>query len=166
MKPLRPGDIYPGDVLRDQFGMNAESRRQIVFNPEDVPEHLLHLQPHVERWAISCDVTRGDYFSKQTEAEISNFFHAVRPCVDAINEWLASQPTDVREWKDSTHQFVCLLKAYWDAYQPTDDEIQVSLARQAAERHARELKLACGAAAEHFRDKNYKAVVELLTSFA
>lgn len=58
-RPLREGDVYPSHVLRDQFGMNAENRQYFTINENEVPNNLHAVIPIAERWAISCDVTRG-----------------------------------------------------------------------------------------------------------
>ena len=65
--PLKPGSIHSAEVFRDVYGFTAESAPKIEVNPDEVPEDFRQLIPLVERWAISCDVRRGDYFDKQSD---------------------------------------------------------------------------------------------------
>jgi len=120
--PLKHGDVYPSHILRDEYGMNAENRPVINVNPEEVPQDLRHLIPVVERWAIPCDVTRGDYFDSQPEDDIGEFWHDVKPFVDRINEWLDEQSQDVAEWSDAAVHYVYFLKAHSGAWQSWHSE--------------------------------------------
>ena len=71
--PLKHSDVYPSHVLRDDYGFNAENRPTIVVVSSEVPEHLVSLIPYVERWGIPRDVTRGDYFDRQSDGHITIF---------------------------------------------------------------------------------------------
>lgn len=98
---MSPDEIQPFDIRTNEewrrLGATAENRPTITISRAEVPERFRHLIPHVERWAIVCDVTRGDYFDQQSEADIDEFFHAVSPFRDAIDEWVDESPqTDAK----------------------------------------------------------------------
>ena len=93
--PLKHGDVYPAHVLRDEYGTNAENRPLIKVDSSQAPEELHALIPDVERWAIPCDVTRGDYFEQQPEDDVAKLWCDVLPYVEKINKWLDEQPADV-----------------------------------------------------------------------
>lgn len=164
-KPLKAGDVYPAHVLRDEYGMNAENRPYFKVVVDDVPEPLRELIPHVERWAIPCDVTRGDYFDQQPEEDVADFYHTVLPFTDQINAWLDEQSDDVSEWSDAAVHYMYFLKAHDEAYQPTEEEIQARNERHAQWQHERALESAVTEAEECFRSKDYARVVQLLSPF-
>jgi hypothetical protein len=115
------------------LGFTAESRPTVTVTPSDVPESLRHLIPLVERWAIGCDVIRGDYFSKQPQADIDAFYQAVLPHLDALNEWVDTLPRN-----DAKIQFIAMLKAHCEATPPPPPEqIAEVHRRRAAEREAK-----------------------------
>lgn len=164
--PLRPGDVYPSHVLRDVYGMNAENRPTIAVNAEEVPADLRDLIPAVERWAISCDVTRGDYFAKQPESDISKFWYDVKPSVERINEWLDQQSKDVREWPDAAVHFMYFLKAHHEAVQHTPDDLKRIENNWAQWNHEREFANALSRGSQAFQSKDLKAVIDALAPFA
>src|SRR5262249_27047946 len=112
------------DVLRDDFGLTADARRAVAVNQAEVPKDLRCLIPSVERWAISCDVRRGDYFSRQSKADIAELWHQALPFVERICLWLKSQPADVRQWSDAAGNFSVYLKAHQEAVQQTPDDLK------------------------------------------
>lgn len=145
--------------------MNAENRPYFTVVVDDVPEPLRELIPYVERWAIPCDVTRGDYFDQQPEADLADFYHSVLPFRDQIHAWLDEQPTNVAEWPAAAVHYMYFLKAHAEAYQPTDEELRVRQKRHAQWQHERALKSAVTEAEEAFRTKDYAKVVQLLAPF-
>ncbi len=164
-RPLKSGDVYPAHVLRDEYGMNADNRPYFKVVADDVPKSLRELIPYVERWAIPCDVTRGDYFEKQLEQDVADFYHAVLPFTDQINAWLDEQSDDVADWSDAAVHYMYFLKAHAEAYQPTEEELQARAKRHAEWQHQRELKSAVTEAEEAFRSKDFALVVRLLSPF-
>ncbi len=108
-------DVGPGDEMQRKYGWYAENRPRIVVNPEEVPPHLRDLIPNVERWAISCDITRRDYFEKTPEEDIRAFARAVAPRSGEINEWLDTFPKDARRWPKAAIEFLSLLTAISEA---------------------------------------------------
>jgi len=164
-RPLKAGDVYPAHVLRDRFGINAENRPYFTVAAEEVPESLRELIPYVERWAIPCDVTRGDYFDQQPPADVAEFYRTVLPYRDRINTWLDAQPEQVANWSDAAVQYMYLLKAHGEAYQPTEEELQARA--EGLARHRRNLakEAAVDEAEEAFRAKDYERVTRLLTPF-
>ncbi len=114
--PLKPGEVHAAEVFRDVYGFTAESAPKIIVVSDEVPEAFQHLIPLVERWAIACDVRRGDYFDQQSEDEIQSFYTRVEPYVDPINEWLDGQDDDVEKWPEAAVHFMYFLKSHCDAY--------------------------------------------------
>ena len=164
-KPLKAGHVYPAHVLRDQYGMNAENRPYFKVAVDDVPKHLRELIPFVERWAIPCDVTRSDYFDKQPEEDVADFYHTVLPFTDQIHAWIDEQSDDVSEWSDAAVHYMYLLKAHSEAYQPTEEEVQIRNERNAKWQRQRALNSAVIESEEAFRCKDYARVVHLLSPF-
>jgi hypothetical protein len=164
--PLKSGDVYPADVLRDEYGMNAANRPVFTVEPAEVPEPLRFLIPSVERWAIPCDVTRGDYFAQQPEEDIAAFWHDVRPYVDEVHRWLDSQPANVGDWPRAAIHFMYFLKAHSEAWQPTPEEQQQMRERQAHWAHQQSLEKAIASGTQAFAAKDYPAVVAALEPFA
>ena len=164
-KPLKHGDVHPAHVLRDQYGMNAENRPYFSVEIDDVPEPLRDLIPYVERWAIPCDVTRGDYFDKQPKEDVADFYHFVLPFTDRIHAWLDEQSDDVSEWPDAAVHYMYFLKAHSEAYQPTDEEIKARIERQTQWQRQQALESAIAEAEERFRLNDYASVVQLLSPY-
>jgi len=81
---------------------------------------LRHLIPFAERWAIACDVRRGDYFEKQPEQDIRNSWIAVQPHCEEIDHWLDSLPASTKEWPDAAIHFMYMLKAHSEAIPPEE----------------------------------------------
>ncbi|MDG3007343.1 hypothetical protein [Paludisphaera mucosa] len=114
-------DVGPGDEMQRKYGWYAENRPDIHVEPDQVPEPLRDLIPYVERWAIPCDVTRGDYFEKQPEADVREFVRVVAPRDGEINAWLDTFKT---QWPQAGFQFMYLLKALGEAACDYPDEIE------------------------------------------
>ncbi len=146
--------------------MHAANRPTIVVDAEEVPEEFRVLIPAVERWAIPCDVTRGDYFEKQPEENVAAFWYEVLPHVDAINEWLDAQPADVGDWSEAAVHFMYFLKAHSEAYQPTEEERRLWAERDAAWERSRETKQAVDRGLAAFRNKDYTTAAECLAPHA
>ncbi|MCC9606236.1 hypothetical protein LOC68_18885 [Blastopirellula sp. JC732] len=167
-KPLKSGDVYSAEILRDEYGMNAANRPYFTIDPAEVPEHLRDLIPYAERWAISCDVTRGDYRDQQPEEDIAAFYYDVLPYIEQINEWLDSNPRAgdfTIPLPDAEYHFLILLKAHAEAYQPTEEDIRRREEQWAIWRRQREREKALAAVDDAFRAKDYQQVVRLLTPY-
>ncbi len=108
-------DVGPGDEMQRKYGWYAENRPKFVVNPEELPPNLRDLIPYVERWAISCDITRRDYFEKASEDDIRTFARAVAPRCAEINGWLDTFPRDAKRWPKAATEFLGLLTAISDA---------------------------------------------------
>jgi hypothetical protein len=163
--PLKAGDVYPSHVLRDEYGINSENRHGILVDEADVPELIRPLIPVVERWAISCDVTRSDYFDKQPESDVAKFWHDVNPQVDSINAWLDKQPEDVGQWPDAAVHFMYFLKAHSEAWQPTEEEKRLRYKRFAAAERRWNRKRGIETGQVAFQAKDFPAVVKALAPF-
>lgn len=163
--PPKAGDVLPSHVLRDEYGFNADNRSSIVVNPEEVPVDLRPLIPHVERWAIPCDVTRGDLFEKEGDDAVASFYREVRPHAPAVHAWLDSQPENVEDWPEAAVHFMYLMKAHSEAWQPTPREQREIEARLAAREAEVQMKRALEHALAAFQAREYAMVVEKLTPY-
>ena len=116
-----------------RLGFTAENRSTISVTLSVVPETFRHLIPFVERWAISCDVTRGDYFSKQPQSDVDAFYQTVLSHLDALNQWVDTPPRT-----DAKLNFLIMLKAHCEATPPpSPEEIAETHRSRAAEREAK-----------------------------
>ena len=130
-------EIKPYDVRTNaewqRLGFTAENRPSISVTVSDVPESFRHLIPFVERWAINCDVTRGDYFSKQPQTDIDAFYQVVLPHLNALSQWVHTPPQT-----EAKIDFLTMLKAHCEATPPPPPEqIAETHRRWAAEREAK-----------------------------
>lgn len=164
-RPLKQGDIFPSHVLRDEYGMDAANRPTITVDPDQVPEILRPLIPLVERWAISCDVTRHDYFEHQSEADIAAFWHELNTHVQAIHDWLDSLGKEYESWPRAADHFVSLLKAHSEAYQPTEEEVLKRERRFNEAQRKRALKQAIDSGLAAFQNKDYEAAIAVLSPY-
>jgi hypothetical protein len=109
-------DIGPAAEMQRKYGWYAENRPVIVVNPEEVPPQLRDLIPYVERWAISCDITRRDYFEKAPREDIWQFAQTVAPRSEDINAWLQSlPPMKTKPWSEAALHFLTFQTALCDA---------------------------------------------------
>lgn len=116
-----------------RLGHSAENRPTVTVAASEVPEVLRHLIPIVERWAISCDVIRADYLSKQPQADIDAFYQTILPHLEALNEWIDTLPRS-----DAKIQFLAMLKAHSEAAPPPPaEQIAETHRRWVAERKAK-----------------------------
>ena len=116
-----------------RLGAVAENRPTITVALSEVPEHFHRLIPLVERWAINCDVIRGDYLEKQPNEAVEAFYKAVQPHLDALNQWVNEQPQT-----EAKLHFLTMLKAHSEAAPPPSPE-------QIAETHRRWPKIPANA---------------------
>lgn len=121
-------DVGPGDEMQRKYGWYAENRPIIHVEADQVPIHLRDVIPYVERWAIPCDVTRGDYYDQQPKDDIRDFVRVVGRRDREINAWL---DTFSDQWPAAGYQFMYLLKALGEAacdfpeeipLEPSDDD--------------------------------------------
>jgi len=90
-----------------------------------VPEQFRPLIPYVRRWAIDCDVRRGDYMEKQSARDIQQFYTAVTPYRDALNRWVDEPPLD-----GPKVPFMIMLKAYCEAAPPLPPDKRMPIRRR------------------------------------
>ena len=108
----REFNIGPSAEMKAKYGWHAESRPVIRVEISEIPANLVDLIPVIERWAIQCDITRHDYFEKQSSADVRDLARTVGRRTAEINAWLDSL-TDNRP-KAADH-FMFLLKAWCEA---------------------------------------------------
>jgi len=164
-KELKEFDVLPANVLRDEYGFNAENRPQIKVNRAETPVEFHDLIALVEKWAIPCDVTRHDVFEVEGEEAVASFYYKALPFVDGINSWLDSLSDDVTKWSEAAVSFMYFLKAHDEAYQPTDEEILEREKRFQAHRIALKKERDIAAGLEAFKNKDYKLVRELMSEY-
>lgn len=130
---MNDDEIHLYDIRTNEewkrLGAVAENRPTITINPAEVPERFRHLIPYVERWAIGCDVTRGDYMDKQPQPDIDDFYQTILPFHDALNQWIddASPQTDAKTY------FIIMLAAHCEACPPPSPEEIAEMHRKRAE---------------------------------
>ncbi|MFO0810685.1 MAG: hypothetical protein U0746_18815 [Gemmataceae bacterium] len=112
-------DIGPASEMQRKYGWYAENRPVIRVESQDVPEHLRELIPYVERWAIPCDITRHDYFAKQSDDDVRDLARTVGKRQAEINAWLNSFGVNRPE---AAYQFMWLLAAWCEAACEFPDE--------------------------------------------
>jgi hypothetical protein len=112
-------DVRTNEEFR-RLGFIAETRPTVRIEPNEVPETFRHLIPLAERWAIACDVRRGDYFDKQPEQDVRAFWETVEPLRDEIYRWLDSLPAPVSQWPEAAVHFMYMLKAHSEAVPPEE----------------------------------------------
>jgi hypothetical protein len=105
-------DTGTGAEMQAKYDWYAENRPMIRVAVSEVPLHLQDLIPYVERWAISCDITRHDYFDKQPEADVREFTRTVSRRQAEISVWLGSIKGARPE---AANHFTNLLKAWCEA---------------------------------------------------
>jgi hypothetical protein len=93
-----------------KLGVTAETVESITIEEAKVPAQLRPLIPYAVRWAISCDVRRGDYFQNQPPADIEDFYRTVTPYHDELNRWIDEPPLE-----EPKITFLIMLKAYSEA---------------------------------------------------
>jgi hypothetical protein len=106
---IKQYDIRTHDEWK-KLGVTSESREYFAIEEEKVPPQFRSLIPYAVRWAISCDVRRGDYFDKQPPEDIADFFRTVTPHLDALNRWVDEPP-----FEGPKIAFLIMLKAYSEA---------------------------------------------------
>jgi hypothetical protein len=115
-----PGDVGPGSDMQQKYGWFAENRSEIRVERTEVPAELQDLIPYAERWAIRCDVTRGDYFDQQSESDIRDLARTVGRREKEINSWLDSQGSSLTA---AGFHFLYLLSAWSEAACEFPDEV-------------------------------------------
>lgn len=113
-KKIKLFDVHTNAEWK-QLGFTAETRPDISIIQSEVPRRFRSLIPYAERWAIRCDVRRGDYFEKQPLADICNFFRAVEPYGDAVEKWMFSFG-EFCNWPEAAVHFMYMLKAHAEAF--------------------------------------------------
>jgi hypothetical protein len=113
-------DIGPARELQQRYGWSGENRPVMRVEESEVPPSLQDLIPLVERWAIPCDITRHDYFAKQSNTEVRELARVVGRREKEINAWLDSTRS---KWPEAAHQFMYLLKAWCEAACQYPDEV-------------------------------------------
>jgi hypothetical protein len=95
-----PWEIQPADQMRRKYGLNAENRPSIKLRPTRVPEPLWPLIPLAEKFGISDDLIREDFFAKTPKNELAELERTLAEYDDLIDEWLAGPEADGPTFSD------------------------------------------------------------------
>jgi hypothetical protein len=116
---VKPFDVRTNEEFQ-RLGFTAETRPTIRIEPQEVPETLRQLVPLAERWAIACDLRRGEYLEKQPKEDIRTFWATVELHRAQINRWLDSLSAPVGQWPEAAIHFMYMLKAQSEAVPPEE----------------------------------------------
>jgi hypothetical protein len=161
-------EVAPAHVLQTKYGLYAEHRPTVLISPGEVPVDLHAAIPLVKQWSIRDDIIRSDFVDKQSKEAQLEFFNGFQAFRQTVEAWIASLPPSPIEWPQAAIAFMYCLSSH--------DLVEINLASQEEleERQRRfeeeyrpiRIERACIAAAQHFRDKQYAKVVEVLTPFS
>lgn len=115
-----PSPILPASELQRQHGLYAENRPALRLDSQRVPPHLHDLIPLAETWGIGDDIIRFDFEQKATETARRELVTSLGGRLDAIQEWLDSQPRG-QAISEEAAAFMYLLAAY-DEVRPPEGE--------------------------------------------
>ena len=82
-------EVLPAGEMRRKYGLYTENRPLIKLLPERVPEPLRKLIPLAEKFGISDDLIREDFFAKTPKRELTKLKMLLAENDDFLNEWLA-----------------------------------------------------------------------------
>jgi len=80
--------------MRRKYGLYAENRPIIKLHPRRVPEPLRILIPLAEKFGISDDLIREDFFAKTPKAELRELKRTISKFENLLEEWLAGPEAD------------------------------------------------------------------------
>jgi hypothetical protein len=87
-------EVLPAGEMRRKYGLYAENRPLIKLNPKRVPEPLRVLIPLAEKFGISDDLIREDFFDKTPKSELMTLKRTLAEYDDLLDEWLAGPEAD------------------------------------------------------------------------
>jgi hypothetical protein len=99
-KPEDRWEVLPAGEMRRKYGLYAENRPAIKLDPNRVPEPLRALIPLAERFGISDDLLREDFFAKTPKRELSRLKQTLAEYDKFLDEWLAGPEADGPEFSD------------------------------------------------------------------
>jgi hypothetical protein len=93
-KPDEHWEVLPAGEMRRKYGLYAERRPFIRLDPKRVPELLRELIPLAEKYGISDDLIREDFFAKTPKRELTKLKRTLAKHHDLLDEWLAGPEAD------------------------------------------------------------------------
>ena len=99
-KPDECWEVLPVDEMRRKYGLYAENRPLIKLDPKRVPERLRKLIPLAEKFGISDDLIREDFFTKTPKSELTKLKRRLAQHDDLLDEWLAGPEADGPEFSE------------------------------------------------------------------
>jgi hypothetical protein len=87
-------EVLPAGELRRKYGLTAEGRSVLKLDPKCVPESLHALIPFAEKFGISYDLIRNDFFAKTPKRELSELKRTLADYDDLLDDWLAGPEAD------------------------------------------------------------------------
>ena len=99
-KPDENPEVLPAGEMRRKYGLYAENRPVITLDPKRVPEPLRALIPLAEKFGISDDLIRDDFFAKTPKPELAKLKRTLAQYDDLFDKWLAGPEADGPEFSD------------------------------------------------------------------
>jgi len=93
-------EVLPAGEMRKKHALYAENRPIIKLNPRRVPEPLRKLIPLAEKFGISDDLIRDDFFAKTPKRELTDLKNTLTEFENLLDEWLAGPEADGPEYSD------------------------------------------------------------------
>jgi len=91
-------EVLPAGEMRCKYGLFAENCPVITLDPNRVPEPLRALVPLAEKFGISDDLIRDDFFAKTPKEELLALKRTLAECDELLDEWLAGPDADGPEF--------------------------------------------------------------------
>ena len=88
-------EVVPAGEMRRKYGLYAENRPVIKLDAKRVPEPLRALIPLAEKFGISDDLIREDFFAKTPKSDLTKLKQTLAEYADLLDDWLAG-PEAVR----------------------------------------------------------------------
>ncbi len=168
-REIRSGDILTtGDFAeRARRRMDFDKGANVTVNPDEVPAHLRHLIPLVEKWSLAGSGPQQVFIEHvETNApdELESFVNAVRPAFDDILTWIRESIAihGVCNTPEAVSQFAYLASTYELAKPPDPEVLARGLRKMEALKAARALQSAIEDASDAMRERRYADVVTLL----
>jgi hypothetical protein len=87
-------EVLPAGEMRRKYSLYAENRPFIKLDPRRVPEPLRVLIPLAEKFGISDDLIREDFFDKTPKSELVKLKRTLADYDNLLDEWLAGPEAD------------------------------------------------------------------------
>lgn len=168
-RELRSGDILTtGEfVERAKQKIDFDRGANVTVDVDEVPAHLRHLIPLVEKWALAGSGPQDvfvEHCRQHSPKELEAFVNAVRPVVDDIRSWIRESidAVGVRNVPAAVSHFSYTMSTYELAKPADPDLLARGQQKVAALKAAKALERALEDAGDAMREKRYEDVVRLL----